>query len=368
MSHAPRWNWQQLDWPNFTFDAAVIAPLEQQYLQLSAEFCGTLKHISAKQKHRLVVYFLSQEAVGTSSIEGEVLSRESVQSSLQQRLGLSTQPSRATPQEAGIAALMTELFINFAQPLDNHELHHWHKLLSHERTDLQSVGDYRTSAEEMQIVSGPYGKRRVHFVAPPAATLPAEMQQFIDWFNASDDELPPLTRAALAHLHFVCLHPYEDGNGRIARALVEKSLSQHRKTPALLNLSRTILQHRGQYYEALARNNRKLDVTDWLRYLGETIVTAQRATLRRVELTIAKTQLYDTHAAALNPRQIKVIEKLFAAEPEGFTGGLSADNYLKITATSRATATRDLQQLVRLGILRRTGERRHTRYWLQIDE
>ena len=179
---------------------------------------------------------------------------------------------------------------------------------------------------------------------------------------------PPL-RAGIAHLYFESIHPFEDGNGRIGRAISEKSLAQSLGTPALTSLAYAIERKRKDYYAALERNNKdELDVTDWLRYFARTVNEAQDITMRRINFYLAKAKFYERFRDQLNPRQDKVIARLFREGIDGFKGGLSAENYISITGTSRATATRDLQDLVEQGALTRTGELRYTRYHLMLDE
>jgi Fic family protein len=244
-------------------------------------------------------------------------------------------------------------------------------LLGRDRT-AKEIGCYRTHAEPMQVVSGPDYKRTVHFEAPPSHRLAGEMGRFISWFNdtapGASNSLPGLTRAGIAHLYFVCIHPFEDGNGRIGRALAEKSLAQNLGQPSLIALAYTIERGRKAYYEMLERGNKDNEITQWLTYFAETILQAQRNTILRVDFYIAKAKLYERLRGELNPRQEKAIARMFREGIDGFKGGLSAENYISITRASRATATRDLQDLVAKGVLFRTGELRHTRYHLNISD
>jgi Fic family protein len=224
----------------------------------------------------------------------------------------------------------------------------------------------------MQVVSGPLHKRIVHFEAPPVSRVPAEMKRLVAWLNETapggNNPLPALARAALVHLRFVCIHPFEDGNGRIGRALAEKSLAQNLGQPSLIALAYTIERKRKDYYGALEHNNKDLEVTDWMIYFANTILEAQNNTIKRVDFYVAKAKFYQRFRDQLNERQEKVIARMFREGIDGFTGGLSAENYISISRTSRATATRDLQELVALGALTRTGELRHTRYYLNLAE
>ena len=362
------WNWQQAGWPTFSYDPAALEPLERQFLLHSGEFFGVFKHVGPDERDSLKIELISDEAVKTSEIEGEVLDRDSVQSSLRHQLGLGPADRLVPPAERGIAEMMVNLYTAFAEPLTHATMFAWHRMLMSGERQIQVVGGYRTHADPMRVVSGSIHDPKVHFEAPPSSTMNDEMDAFIRWFNqtAPDGEtpLPPLTRAGLAHLHFVSVHPFEDGNGRIARALAEKSLAQDLRQPSLIALAYTIEQARKAYYAALERNNKDLEITDWLVYFGKTVIDAQRNTIKRVDFYVAKAKLYEQLRGKLNPRQDKVLARMFREGLNGFKGGLSAENYISIAKTSRATATRDLQELVALGALTRTGELRHTRYHL----
>lgn len=180
--------------------------------------------------------------------------------------------------------------------------------------------------------------------------------------------LPTLIRAGIAHLYFVCIHPFEDGNGRIGRALIEKILAQASGAPTLIAFSHITEKHKKAYYKALEMSNQSNEITGWLLYFSKMILDAQHYTQLYVEFLIEKTKIYDRVRGKLNERQEKLLARLFREGPEGFKGGLSAENYIRITQTSRATATRDLQELVALKILNRFGERKSTRYNLIFSE
>ncbi|MBU2581129.1 MAG: Fic family protein [Alphaproteobacteria bacterium] len=364
------WNWQQPDWPEFTYDDKALAALEDTFFHRAGILLGTLKHMGQDDQSELRVDLISMEAIKTSQIEGEILNRDSVQSSIRRNFGLDTDNRRIGPAERGIAEMMVDLHRTFDKRLSHAKLFAWHKMLSSGRTDLTDIGRYRTHASPMQVVSGAIHDPKVHFEAPPSATMKSEMDRFLTWFNATaptgEKPLPPLTRAGIAHLYFVCIHPFEDGNGRIGRAIAEKTLSQGLGQPALLALSHTIEKGRKAYYRNLESSNKVLEITDWLITFAETVLDAQAYAQQLIDFLIEKTKFYDRLSGQLNPRQEKVLARMFREGPEGFRGGLSAENYIRITETSRATATRDLQDLVEKGALKRTGERRHTRYWLPM--
>ncbi len=225
----------------------------------------------------------------------------------------------------------------------------------------------------MQIVSGaPYSRYspKVHFEAPPANRLRMEMARFLKWFNRSapggPEALPALTRAGIAHLYFESIHPFEDGNGRIGRAISEKALAQASGHATPTALAETILIHRKAYYEALESANKTNEITPWLRCFAGWSIEAQRRTSARIEFLVDKTRLLDRLRGQLNQRQEKALLRIVREGPEGFNGGLSAGNYSTITGSSPATTTRDLVDLVEKKALIRTGELRHARYELAI--
>lgn len=366
------WNWQQDTWPKFRYDASVLTDLENQFLQQSGILQGALKHVSVDDKMRLAVELMSTEAVNTSEIEGEILNRDSVQSSIRRNFGLDTDSQHIPLAEQGIAEMMVDLYRSYDEPLTHSKLFSWHKMLTKGRRDLTDVGQYRTHEDAMQVVSGPIHDPIVHFEAPPSSKMQKEMHQFIDWFNGcapgSKNPLSALTRAGIAHLYFVCVHPFEDGNGRVGRAVSEMALSQSLGQPTLLALSYTIQNAKKAYYLNLELNNKELDITNWLQYFSKTVLDAQSHSQQLIDFLIAKTRMYDRLKGQFNARQEKVIARLFREGPKGFDGGLSAENYISITSTSRATATRDLQDLVEKKALVRSGERKHTRYNLNIEK
>ena len=200
-------------------------------------FAGTIKHLGDEDREQLTIEAISTEALTTSEIEGEILDRPSVQSSIRRQLGLATDHRRVKPAEQGIAGMMVSLYRSFADPLSDDMLFGWHKMLTNGRRDLKNIGRYRTDAEPMQVVSGSLHAPRVHFEAPPSSKVPKEMERFVKWFNRTapngSDPLPALTRAGIAHLYFESIHPFEDGNGRLGRAIAEKALAQSVGHPTL---------------------------------------------------------------------------------------------------------------------------------------
>lgn len=364
------WNWQQPDWPNFSWDRARLAPAEQEFLVGGGVLMGTVKHLETDERDQLTIEAMSTEAVTTSEIEGETLDRASVQSSLRKQLGLSTDNRRVRPAEQGIAEMMVDLYRSFVAPLSHETLFRWHRLLVGGRRDLKDVGRYRSSGEPVQVVSGVIDGPKVHFEAPPSSQVAPEMARFIDWFDRTapggQEPLPALTRAGIAHLYFESVHPFEDGNGRLGRAIAEKCLAQTLGQPTLTALAATILGRRKTYYDALEAANKHNEITAWLAWFAAVAIEAQRRTIALVEFLIDKAKLFDRLRGQLNFRQEQALLRMFREGPQGFKGGLSAGNFSTITGASPATATRDLVDLVAKGALVRAGERRYARYHLGV--
>lgn len=365
------WNWQQSDWPDFTWDPARLRKAEEHFLRGSGRFSGTLRHLAGVDQEQLASEAIEAEALTTSEIEGEILDRASVQSSVRRQLGLATDRRRVRPAEQGIAEMMVNLHRTFSQSLSDDLLFGWHRMVTNGRQDLENIGSYRAGTEPMQVVSGPIHLPKVHFEAPPAAKVPKEMARFIKWFNrtapAGREPMPAVTRAGVAHLYFESIHPFEDGNGRIGRAIAEKALAQSAGRPTLTALAATILTHWKSYYAALEAANKENDLTRWLCWFAEITLEGQRRTEVQVEFLIDKTRLLDRMRGQLNDRQEKALLRMLREGPAGFQGGLSAGNYVTITGASPATATRDLADLVEKQALIRRGELRHARYAVALE-
>jgi len=368
------WNWQQSNWPEFIYDPLAMKEKEDQFLIESAKLLGASSVIPENEKKIFTIDLMSEEALKSCRIEGEFLDRDSVISSLLCELGLSPQYSdhHANDKEKGIAALMVDNYQTFDQPLTHAMMFKWHQGAVGDKHYLRDIGRYRTSIEPMQIVSGYVGKEKVHFEAPPSKVVPDEMDAFVHWFNDTapgrSNALPALTRAGVAHLYFVSIHPFEDGNGRISRALSEKALAQSLAQPALLALSHNIESTRKDYYAYLEKNQKDLSIDSWLCYFSRATVNATRYSQKLVRFTVEKTRLFDHVRGQVNQRQDRALVRMFDAGMDGFKGGLSADKYIKMTGAISRTASRDLKKLVELGVLTKTGQLKGTRYWLNIGE
>ena len=363
-----KYNWQKKGWPNFNYTLEKLKVYEIQFANVMGRTEGVLKYVDEHNRKNFFIDMMCTEAMNTSEIEGEMLTRDSVKSSLRKNFGLQVDARPAPLREKGIADLLTDLYINYHEEITQDKLHHWNRLILQGRYDIDDIGRYRTHEDPMQIVSGSLNYPVVHFEAPPSALVESEMKQFLNWLNNTPQELEfyPLVKAGVAHLYFVCIHPYEDGNGRVARAISEKVIFEHMNRPIYISISQQIHKLRDEYYYQLERNNKDLDITEWLVYFSEMVLKAQDYSEKMVDFLMHKTLFFDRNRDRINDRQEKVINRIFREGLEGFKGGLSAKNYISITQTSRATATRDLQDLVDKGILYQTGERKSARYFLRI--
>ncbi len=362
------WNWQLSDWREFTYNQEEFIEYERRFLDLAGQSLGALRHIEKEGQKHLQVELLRNEAVQTSEIEGEILDRDSVQSSIRRQFGLQVTRPNQLLREQGISEVLVDVYENFDAPLSHDLLRRWHDLLFQQQRG--DAGHYRTHTAPMQVVSGSLDKPMVHFEAPPSAQVEEELEALITWYNAQHQTgtTPPLALAAITHLWFESIHPFEDGNGRVGRALAEKSLSQSLGRPALISISSAIQKQRKAYYDAFTYAQSGLDneVSSWMHYFQPLVLEAQQMSLDTIEFLIRKTRLLTNHQSSFNERQNKVILRMLDKGIEGFTGGLSAANYISITQATATTTTRDLQQLVAQGVLTKTGERKHTRYWLNL--
>jgi Fic family protein len=366
------YNWQLSDWPRFRYELAAV---QDELFAISARMghiSGLCKRLPEVIQTETVLDLMVAEAVKTSAIEGEVLSHEDVMSSIRNQLALNV-PAKAVRdlRAAGAAELMMDLRRTFADPISKQKLFQWHRMLLGAHARNVRVGAWRTHSEPMQVASGPIGKSKVHFEAPPSKRVPREMDEFIAWFNATapggknEIKRAPV-RSAIAHLYFESIHPFEDGNGRIGRALSEKALSQGLGYPVLLSLSKTIEANKSGYYAALKAAQRSNGIGGWLEYFVHVVLEAQMDAEQQIDFVLRKAKFFDRYAAQLDERQIKAIRRMLDEGPKGFEGGMNAKKYLGTTGVSKATATRDLQFLLEIGVLRRIGSGRSTRYALAI--
>lgn len=361
------YNWQRKDWPDFSCDLASLEASLLIFSERMGRTRGLLEGLSEDEQTASVIDMMVAEAVKTSEIEGEMISRADVMSSIKNNLGLNPTPELVRDRMAeGVAELMLDVRESFAEPLSEKKLHAWHKMLMKGNGTVQ-VGAWRSHEEPMQVVSGPIGRQKVHYEAPPSSRVPAEMKAFVQWFNDTGSGgkramASPLVHSALAHLYFETIHPFEDGNGRIGRAISEKALSQGFNRPVLLSLSRAIEANRNAYYDALQAAQSYNDITAWVAYFVAMVIEAQTQAEEHVEFTLNKAKLFNRFGSELNERQLRVLRRMLEEGPKGFQGGMSAKKYITMTKASKATATRDLQDLVSRGIIVAVGGGRSTRY------
>ena len=365
------YNWQLPDWPDFRYDLQPIEDILLQFIQETGDVGGMLRAMPESAAQEAITQMLIAEAIKTSAIEGEFLSRQDVMSSIKNRLGLNAVPENVKDKKAqGAAELVVDVRNSFAEPLTKEKLFEWHETLFKQSRHLNTEV-WRKDKAPMQIVSGTLGRETIHFEAPPSVRVPKEMKYFIQWFNDTapggkrEIKNAPI-RSAIAHLYFESIHPFEDGNGRIGRAIAGKALSQTIGRPVLMSLSATIEKNKKEYYAAFATTQKSNELTEWITYFCKTVLQAQRETKVLIELTLKKTRFFDKYKESLNDRQLKAISKMLEALPEGFEGGMTAKKYMSITRASKATATRDLQELSETGVLLQEGGGRSIHYNLNI--
>jgi Fic family protein len=343
------------------------------FSEKSGRVSGLVQGLPEHSRNETIIDILVSEAIKTSEIEGEFLSRGDVMSSIRNNLNLTDTPMKVGDKRAeGVAEMVIAARRDYQTPLTKTMLFEWHRMLLRAAYRVK-IGAWRTHSEPMQVVSGAIGKQIVHYEAPPSSAIPDLMGGYVEWFNdtAPQGRAPMKhvpVRAGIAHLYFETIHPFEDGNGRIGRAISEKSLSQGLNRPTLIALAKAIENSRKKYYAALQIGNRGLNIQEWMDYFCVTVLDAQDYTQSMIDFLIEKSKFYDLHENKLNERQAKAIARMCDEGIEGFKGGLSAENYIAITGAARATATRDLQNLVDIGALKKTGELKYTRYFLNMNQ
>jgi Fic family protein len=367
-----QYNWQHKNWPNFTYDTSIIDELVLEFALETGEVKGLIDGLTKEEQQEAILQFMINEAIKTSEIEGEYHSRQDVMSSIQNRLGIHAISSNIRDIKAKcIAELMVEVRENYSTELSENLIINWHQILFSNARTIK-VGTYRTGTEPMVIISGSIGREVVHYEAPPSELLKKEMTQFVNWYNAysvdSNNIKESLIKTAIAHLYFESIHPFEDGNGRIGRAIAEKCLSESMGRPLVLSISSSIEKDKPAYYNALKQAQRTLAITDWIRYFSLTILNAQKQTKTIIRFTLEKAKFLDRFKSQLNERQLKIITKMLDYGIEGFKGGMTAKKYMSIAKTSKATATRDLQDMVEKQCLRPMGAGRGVHYELNLKK
>lgn len=360
------------DWPNFTWDAETLANPLAEARHRQGRLLGRMEALGFDLQTEATLHTLTADVVKSSAIEGENLNAEEVRSSIARRLGIDVGGYIPVGRDVdGIVEMMLDATQNYQLPLTTERLFGWHAaLFPTGRSGMHriAVSAWRPlEAEPMQVVSGPYGRERVHFEAPSAERLDNEMRRFLDWFN-QDQALDPVLKAGLAHLWFVTIHPFEDGNGRIARAIADMALARADQTKnRIYSMSSQIEAERRAYYEQLETQQRStLDVTLWLAWF---LACLDRALARANDTLTAvntKARLWEfINRQPVNERQRAIINRLI----NGFEGHLTTSKYAKIAKSSSDTALRDIRELVARGILvQNPGGGRSTSYRLATLE
>ena len=346
--------YQQPTWPAFIWQPERLEPLLGAVRHQQGRVLGHMEALGFSLQAEALLQTLTLEALKSSEIEGELLPSEQVRSSLARRLGLDV--AGLVPAERrveGVVDMLLDATQGFAQPLTAERLCSWQAaLFPTGRSGLQriQVGAWRTGVKgPMQVVSGPPGREQVHFEAPPAEEVTAQMAQFLTWFN-TNLPLDAVLKAGIAHLWFVTIHPFEDGNGRVARALTELQLARaDASAQRFYSLSAQMRLERNAYYAQLeAAQKGNLDITTWLAWFLACLSRALRATEHTLAKVLTKARFWEQHAAvALNARQQRLLNQLL----DGFEGNLTSSKWATIAKCSQDTATRDIQALLDYGIL-----------------
>ncbi|MDP3252305.1 MAG: Fic family protein [Hydrogenophaga sp.] len=372
--------WQAPSWPELAAPAAEVAAALLRVRQRQGQLIGQCAAVGLDATAPTTRELWIQEALATSAIEGEALNPDSVRSSVLRHLGLDSDESTPVSRQVdGLVDVMEDATQNFADVLDKDRLCRWHAALfptGASGVRRIRVGNYRDHTDPMQIVSGAIGREVVHYTAPPSSQMDVQMQAFLDWFASTrpgqaqaGTPLDGIARAAIAHLWFESIHPFEDGNGRIGRAIIDLALAQDAAAPQrLVSLSHQLLAQRRGYYDALqAAQHGGTDVSAWVLWFVQQYLHACDHTGSLIQVTLEKSRFWAQHASAeLNARQRKVVQRLLDDGDGGFLGGLNAEKYIKMTRTSKATATRDLSHLVADGLLFTRGQGKALRYFINV--
>jgi Fic family protein len=371
--------WQAPGWPGLTWDPIALTSTLARARLAQGRMLGLAASLGMTELAQLQLTEWTQEALATAQIEGEALQLNSVRASAARRLGLAgTAAAKGDARAEAMLDVLQAAVSHWRRPLRDKDLFAWHAaLFPTGRSGITRIatGRWRTHEEPMQIVTARLGKPDVvHYAAPPSADVPRQMRLWLEWFNEHSrvPQIDGLARAAIAHLWFEAVHPFEDGNGRIGRAAAELALAQDMNSDQrLFSLSAQLAQDRAGYYAQLqaATGNDKLDVTPWVIWFVERVGAAFDAATAQMQRALAHNQYWSqvhTLHPDLSASQRKCLARLLEAQPEGFAGGMSTEKYANLTGVSRATAYRELTQLTEWELLEKTGAGRGTRYRLDL--
>ena len=372
MNH-PHWIWQHTDWPHFHWQPGQLAALLRGCGQAQGKLLGMLGSVTEAVSAQNELDALLQNILTSTAIEGEQLNVGSVRSSLARRLGLeATKDGQVSRRSEGLADLMMDATLQFDQPFTCTRLLNWHHLLfpapeAGYAARAINVAGLRGD-EPMQVVSGRLDRPTVHFEAPPRKGLEQALDEFLEWFEASRDqpELDPLVRAGVAHFWFITLHPFDDGNGRLTRAITDLALAQgEHQAIRFYAMSASILEDRAGYYNALESSQKAtLDITAWLEWFLKTLLRSLQQAMARIDRVLGKSRFWQQYRGVpLSAEQVKVLNRLLDGGERGFEHGISAAQYQAVAKVSKATATRHLADLLEKNcLIRLPAGGRSTRY------
>ncbi|NDW19600.1 Fic family protein [Dysgonomonas sp. 216] len=359
---------QHKNWTNFTWDNNKLLTLLANVRHLQGRLLGQMENLGFKLKEEAVLSTLTLDVLKSTEIEGEILNKDQVRSSIARKLGLEVSGLVDSPRDVdGVVEMMLDATQNYMQSITTKRLFGWHAALfptGYSGMYKIEVGKYRNG--DMQVVSGAMGKEKIHYEAPEANQVESEMNTFLEWFN-NTSETDPVLKAAIAHFWFVTVHPFDDGNGRIARAITDMQLARSDGSPQrFYSMSSQILTERKKYYEILEKTQRGTsDITNWLVWFLSCLENALINSGEVLDSVLVKAKFWEKHSqTSLNDRQRFMLNKLL----DGFDGKLTSSKWAKMAKTSQDTAIRDIQDLMDKGILRKEAQGgRSTNYELIID-
>lgn len=350
----PIYIWQYPEWPSFTWNDSRLIALLSEVRNLEGKIQGMMDGLGFNVQSMTALNVMTEDVLRSNEIEGVILNSDKVRSSIARHLGIDTaglpQPDHYTE---GVVQIMMDAVTNCNKPLTPERLFNWHAaLFPTGRSGMYpiTVGAYRTGGEPMQIVSGAMGKEKVHYEAPPSEVVPDMMTDFLTWINSDNTVTDPVLKAAVAHLWFVAIHPFDDGNGRLTRTITDMQLAKADGFPLrFYSMSAEILREKKAYYEILEHTtSNSTDITEWLEWFLNTMKSSILRAKETVKRVVCKSSFWQRHREIpMNERQVRVVNMLW----DGFTGKLTSSKWAKITKTSQATALRDITDLIEKGIL-----------------
>lgn len=371
MDMRPIYIWQYPEWPSFTWNDSRLIALLSEVRNLEGKIQGMMGGLGFDVQSMTALNVMTEDVLRSNEIEGVILNSDKVRSSIARHLGIDTaglpQPDHYTE---GVVQIMMDAVTNCNKPLTPERLFNWHAaLFPTGRSGMYpiTVGAYRTGSEPMQIVSGAMGKEKVHYEAPPSDVVPDMMTDFLRWINSDNTVTDPVLKAAVAHLWFVAIHPFDDGNGRLTRTITDMQLAKADGFPLrFYSMSAEILREKKTYYEILEHTtSNSTDITEWLEWFLNTMKSSILRAEETVKRVVSKSSFWQRHREIpMNERQVKVVNMIW----DGFTGKLTSSKWAKITKTSQATALRDITDLIEKGILTAAADRgRSSNYLLKDD-